>query len=89
MSKSDNKNKWSEFLVKYYERLSFEWKTPEDRIMSAKIMRENNPTFVLRNWILQDAIEAAEKGNYDEVSLLINLFFTYFYTLLRSLVSFS
>ena len=87
--KSDNKNKWSEFLVKYYGRLSFEWKTPEDRIMSAKIMRENNPTFVLRNWILQDAIEAAEKGNYDEVSLPINLFFTYFYTLLRSLVSFS
>ena len=32
-------------------------------------MRESNPTFILRNWIAQDAIDAAEKGNYSEVNL--------------------
>lgn len=34
------------------------------------VMDSTNPRIVLRNYIAQNAIEAAEKGNFSEVKLL-------------------
>jgi len=36
-------------------------------------MHKANPSFVLRNWIAQDAIEAAEKQDYSRVRLVLAL----------------
>ena len=39
----------------------------------AEIMADSNPTFVLRNWIAQDAIEAAEKHDFSKVRTLVRM----------------
>ena len=36
-------------------------------------MNANNPKYILRNYIAQNAIEEAEKGNFLEVSGLMRL----------------
>ena len=77
MKVKDDRAIWSDFLARYHERLSAEWVGTDGisaegsarRRESVKAMRETNPTFVLRNWIAQDAIDAAEKGSYAEVRL--------------------
>lgn len=37
-----------------------------------KVMNSNNPKYILRNYIAQNAIEAAENGDFSEVRLLLN-----------------
>ncbi|GFO46223.1 selenoprotein o [Plakobranchus ocellatus] len=66
-----NKEYWNAWLDKYSERLEEEKKgvedprkTEEDRKTS---MNSVNPRFILRNYIAQNAIAAAEKGDYSEV----------------------
>ena len=36
-------------------------------------MNAINPRFILRNWLLERAIEAAEKSDYNEVKKLLEL----------------
>ena len=36
-------------------------------------MNQNNPKFILRNYLAQKAIEEAEKGNYVELKKLIEI----------------
>lgn len=45
------------------------WNT--DRV---KVMNSNNPKYILRNYIAQNAIEAAENGDFSEVRLLRNIY---------------
>ena len=67
---SDDRIIWNNYLQKYHARLVVDWEnSSENRGKSLKAMRETNPTFILRNWIAQDAIDAAEKGNYNEVKI--------------------
>jgi len=40
---------------------------------SPQSMHKASPSFVLRNWIAQDAIEAAEKQDYSRVRLVLAL----------------
>ncbi len=47
------------------------------------VMNNNNPYVILRNYIAQNAIEAAENGDFSEVGLLLALL--YFLTLLRDI----
>ena len=63
-----DRNIWNIWLSKYYSRLSNE-DTKDTNNMSKVVenMRQVNPTFVLRNWIAQDAIEAAEGGDFSKV----------------------
>lgn len=46
------------------------WKDEKERVQA---MHKANPSFVLRNWIAQDAIEAAEKQDYSRVRLVLDL----------------
>lgn len=64
------------FLLNFRVRLQKEiegisdvdaWDT--DRV---KVMNTNNPKYILRNYIAQNAIEAAENGDFSEVRLLLN-----------------
>jgi uncharacterized protein YdiU (UPF0061 family) len=41
-------------------------------------MSSKNPTFILRNWIAQDAIKLAESGDYSKVKLILSLLKTPF-----------
>uniref|UniRef100_A0A8C6ZJW3 Selenoprotein O n=1 Tax=Nothoprocta perdicaria TaxID=30464 RepID=A0A8C6ZJW3_NOTPE len=68
---SRNQRHWKEWLEKYRVRLQKEvenagsadvWNT--DRV---KVMNSNNPKYILRNYIAQNAIEAAENGDFSEV----------------------
>ncbi|NWT49734.1 SELO protein, partial [Erythrocercus mccallii] len=72
-----NKRHWKEWLEKYRVRLQKEiesvgnadaWNT--ERV---KVMNSNNPKYILRNYIAQNAIEAAEKGDFSEVRNVLKL----------------
>ncbi|KFV96062.1 Selenoprotein O, partial [Eurypyga helias] len=74
---SRNKRHWKEWLEKYRVRLQKEiesvgnadaWNT--DRV---KVMHSNNPKYILRNYIAQNAIEAAENGDFSEVRNVLKL----------------
>ncbi|XP_005102618.1 protein adenylyltransferase SelO, mitochondrial [Aplysia californica] len=73
----NNRSKWNEWLDKYSERLKKEEEGVEDRETLGKdrvnVMNSTNPRFILRNYIAQNAIAEAEKGNYSEVQRVLKL----------------
>ena len=54
----------------YLQRLAAQTLSDKQRKQS---MQQINPLYVLRNYMAQMAIEAAEKGDYSEVELLLNI----------------
>jgi len=70
---------WGHWIDTYYERLliQVQGQSPEEiqtnQASRVSLMNKNNPKFVLRNYIAQNAIEDAEKGNFDEVKNLLKL----------------
>ncbi|NXD48397.1 SELO protein, partial [Corvus moneduloides] len=75
--RSRNKRHWKEWLEKYRVRLQKEiesvgnadaWNTDH-----VKVMNSNNPKYILRNYIAQNAIEAAENGDFSEVRNVLKL----------------
>ena len=82
--KNDQFNaKWSEWLIDFTNILqqdkaefvaadtgdaSNQWK--ESRL---KIMKDNNPYFILRNYLIENAIKLAEAGDYSDVNRLQQL----------------
>ncbi len=58
------------WLEKYKNRLAEETISKEDRL---KNMKKVNPKFILRNYMLQDAIDAAEQGDYSLVNDLLKI----------------
>uniref|UniRef100_A0A8C5MC63 Selenoprotein O n=1 Tax=Leptobrachium leishanense TaxID=445787 RepID=A0A8C5MC63_9ANUR len=66
----DNRARWTEWLHKYSDRLSKDRASVGDGISLAErveIMDSHNPAFVLRNYIAQNAIDAAENGDFSEL----------------------
>ncbi|KAE8616053.1 hypothetical protein XENTR_v10008705 [Xenopus tropicalis] len=67
----DNKKHWKEWLRKYSVRLEKERGSVEDRKAfheeHVKTMDSNNPSYILRNYIAQNAIDSAESGDFSEV----------------------
>ena len=59
------KEKWNQWLQAWWQRVQGN----PDR----KVMRSSNPKYVLRNWMAQLAIDAAEKDDYSVAEELYNL----------------
>eukprot|EP01038_Epipyxis_sp_PR26KG_P014968 gene14968-20136_t len=64
-------NLWREWVNAYVNRL----KNDDNNVLNSEsvminrlsLMKKSNPTFILRNWIAQDCISAAEKGNFNKI----------------------
>lgn len=63
-------DKWNKWLALYIKRLSFEKKTDEERKTA---MDKVNPKYVLRNYMAQLAIEAADQKDYSIINELYEL----------------
>ena len=63
----DNLKSWSQ---KFKERHDIEIADIDSRITQ---MNEMNPKFILRNYMLQNAIDQAEEGSYKEIDILMEL----------------
>jgi len=59
------KSEWEIWLLKWWERIEGE--------PNRKAMLENNPKYVLRNWMAQLAIDAAERDDYSVAEELYEL----------------
>lgn len=64
------KDKWTAFLQNYAEIIIAENREKNERVES---MNRVNPKYVLRNYMAQLAIDAADKGDYSVVNELFNL----------------
>lgn len=61
---------WLQWLSQYQVRCQ---KETMDLLGRQKLMRANNPKYVLRNYMAQQAIDAADQGNYEMISELYEL----------------
>ncbi len=68
--KAKLQGKWAAWLQRYRERVSQEGDTDSERRAR---MNRVNPKYVLRNYLVQEAIERAEEGDYSEVHQLLEL----------------
>lgn len=68
---------WTKWLRSYVDRLRFDWcdQLNQDSTLIDRAQRMNqvNPDFVLRNHVLQSAIEAAEHGDFSLVQKLVDI----------------
>uniref|UniRef100_A0A8C2JYX4 Selenoprotein O n=1 Tax=Cyprinus carpio TaxID=7962 RepID=A0A8C2JYX4_CYPCA len=68
---------WSCWIRKYRQRLARECESGVDVTALQKervhVMNNNNPYVVLRNYIAQNAIEAAENGDFSEVQRVLKV----------------
>ena len=62
-----NRGEWYDWQRAYRERLTLETRSDAERHAA---MRRANPVYVLRNYLAQQAIAAAEKGDYTEIARL-------------------
>ncbi|KAJ1161850.1 hypothetical protein NDU88_002331 [Pleurodeles waltl] len=74
---NENKALWKEWLQKYSSRLKREQNSVNDveslNSERVKVMDSNNPKYILRNYIAQNAIDAAESGDFTEVRRVLAL----------------
>eukprot|EP00455_Lapot_gusevi_P004698 TRINITY_DN11945_c0_g1_i1.p1 TRINITY_DN11945_c0_g1~~TRINITY_DN11945_c0_g1_i1.p1 ORF type:complete len:132 (+),score=26.82 TRINITY_DN11945_c0_g1_i1:44-439(+) len=77
--KKRDREQWQEWLTRYRARLEqeiqdmSEEKATQIATARVKLMNENNPRVILRNYIVQAAIEKAESGDFSEVRALLEL----------------
>ncbi len=65
-----DRDQFDSWAVSYLQRLGAQSTTDKQRQES---MQQVNPVYVLRNYMAQTAIEAAEGGDYSEVDLLLSI----------------
>uniref|UniRef100_A0A8C3WEA2 Selenoprotein O n=1 Tax=Catagonus wagneri TaxID=51154 RepID=A0A8C3WEA2_9CETA len=74
---SRNRSHWTDWLREYRARLEKDRESADDtaawQAEHVRVMHANNPKYVLRNYIAQNAIEAAEKGDFSEVRRVLKL----------------
>jgi len=66
----DVKNSWLTWIERYIKRLAQEESTSKDR---KQMMDKINPKYVLRNYMAQIAIDAADQGDYTVIDELYQL----------------
>lgn len=77
--KKSDREKWETWLEMYKSRLEreaenlSESEVEESNEKRVSLMNGTNPKFILRNYIAQNAIEAAENGDYSEVKRVLKL----------------
>ncbi|GIY87104.1 protein adenylyltransferase SelO, mitochondrial [Caerostris darwini] len=69
---------WTEWLNKYKARIEKDMQSYDGDAANyyknrLEIMKANNPRFILRNYIAQEAIEKAENGDYAAVQKLVKI----------------
>ena len=65
-----DRDQFDSWAISYLQRLEGQSTTDKQRQES---MQQVNPVYVLRNYMAQTAIEAAEGGDYSEVELLLTI----------------
>jgi len=74
---SKNRGRWADWLQEYGARLEKDREGVSDKdawqAERTRVMHANNPKYVLRNYIAQNAIEAAENGDFSEVRRVLKL----------------
>ncbi|XP_012412039.1 protein adenylyltransferase SelO, mitochondrial [Trichechus manatus latirostris] len=72
-----NRTLWTQWLQEYSARLAKDAEGAGDteawRAEHVRVMQATNPKYVLRNYIAQTAIEAAENGDFSEVRRVLKL----------------
>lgn len=66
----DIRKSWEDWFTKYLDRIRKEDLDPQDRTSKMNLI---NPKYVLRNYMAQLAIDAADKGDYSLISELADL----------------
>ncbi|XP_024137094.1 selenoprotein O1 [Oryzias melastigma] len=75
--RSKQEEEWTRWVRRYRKRLALELEGQSDEqaveAERARVMDSTNPRVVLRNYIAQNAIEAAEKGDFSEVQRVLKV----------------
>ncbi|XP_054911445.1 selenoprotein O2 isoform X2 [Poeciliopsis prolifica] len=75
--KEKQRDEWIRWVCRYRRRLAREFDGASDlHLVEKERLREmnsSNPRVVLRNYIAQDAIQAAEKGDFSEVNRILKV----------------
>ncbi|CAI9770558.1 unnamed protein product [Fraxinus pennsylvanica] len=66
----ERKDAWTSWVKSYIQELSASDTSDDDRKVS---MDSVNPKYILRNYLCQSAIDAAESGNFEEVRQLLKV----------------
>ncbi|KAM9808362.1 selenoprotein O1 [Neosynchiropus ocellatus] len=75
--RAKNVDEWTRWIKRYRKRLSAELDGQSDVASAqeerASVMNSSNPRVVLRNYIAQNAIDAAENGDFTEVQRVLKV----------------
>ncbi|XP_010881667.2 selenoprotein O1 [Esox lucius] len=75
--KAKHREDWTAWVTAYRKRLAVEFEGQSDiqalQEERVKVMDNTNPRYVLRNYIAQNAIEAAENGDFTEVQQVLKV----------------
>lgn len=73
--RANDADRWRAWLAMYASRLARDRESGANAADRLELMGKHNPTFILRNWVAQDAIEAAEQLDFSKVQGLLQLLF--------------
>lgn len=75
--RTKDRKMWQDWIGQYRLRLNVDFQDVQDcekaNAERVEVMKSNNPRFILRNYIAQNAISAAEKGDFSEVQRILKL----------------
>ena len=67
---ADHREEWEGWLRKYFDKVAADDRSESDRLAE---MKNNNPKYILRNWMAKEAYEAAARGDCSIVRELLEV----------------